>query len=76
MRYLGKAASSAVLPPGGEVPKLDIKQFDQLGHGPHCRRHITGMQRPFGVLCQLPENNRCRLARTELEAKQGDGGMT
>lgn len=76
MHYLGKAASCAVLSPGGEVPKLDIKQFDQLGHGPHCRWHITSMQRCFGLLCQLPENDRCRLARTELEAKQGDGGMT
>lgn len=73
LQYLGEAAGSAVLAPGGEVPELDVQKFDQLGHGPHCGWHIARSQKPFGLLCQLPGHNCCCLAWTELGAKQGDG---
>lgn len=33
------------------------------------------MEEPFGLLCQLPKNDRCCLTWTELEAKQGERGM-
>lgn len=72
-RYLGEAAGGAILAPGGEVPELDIEQFDQLCHGPHCGWNIARTQKPFGLLCELPRHDRRCLPRTELRAKGGDG---
>lgn len=53
---------------------MDIQQFDQLGHGPHCGCHIARTEKPFGLLCQLPGYDRCRLTRAKLGAKRSDGG--
>lgn len=68
--YLGEASGGAVLPPGGEVPELDVQQLHQLGHGPDRGRHVAGPQDPFGLLRELPGHDCRRLARAELGAKR------
>lgn len=70
VQYLGEAASGAVFAPGGEVPELDVQQFHQLCHRPHRGWHVARTQGPFGLLRQLPGDNRCRFTRPELDSKQ------
>lgn len=73
-QYLGEAPSGTVLAPGGEVPELDVQQFNQLGHGPHRGWHVARTQEAFGLLSQLPGYNGRRLTWAELWAKRGEGG--
>lgn len=71
--YLGETAGSAVLAPRGQIPELDIEQFNQLGHGLHCGRHVARPQEPLGLLRELSGHYGCRLARTELRREHSTG---
>lgn len=68
--YLIQAARSAVLPAGGQVPELHVQQVDELDHGGHGVRDVTGVQVVPGVLRQLPRDVGGHLPRLHLQGRK------